>query len=368
MTALGCRGNQPGPGSRPVPRWLWVLAALAPTAVWFLMVKVDPGSLFLDWTIYRQGFGLWQSIGSPYVLLPAGWNPCETFPYLYPPTSWLLMPLSAVLPPIAAGLGILPLLLRPPRWWFVPIAAAFLIIGLGPALYLGNANALVAGLIVLSFVPGPVGGLAFGLVVGIKLYPIVLLPLLWGDRSRLKWFTAVLGGLALTGTVFFGVRGWIDFGTTLLNEGPHCGISWNPFADLGIARIAPAGLILIIGLALRSPTISLIGATWFSGVVTEHYFVTFAAALVVEPPLDATIGRLRTASFGLRLKLNRWFTRRARNRVHPGSMEPPSGQSDASSASRSPQTALRAGEFGDDRPPLLHNEAARLNPALDRPR
>jgi len=95
--------------------------------------------------------------------------------------------------------------------------------------------------------------------------------------------------------LFFGVQGWLDFATTLLREGPHPDISWNPFTSMGMARILPAGIIVLIGLGLRSPTIVLIGATWTSGVVTNHYLVTFAAILAVEPPLRETAARVQRA-------------------------------------------------------------------------
>jgi hypothetical protein len=280
-------------GARRPPLLFWLPIALLPTAAWLFILPLQSatGPPFLDWNIYRHGFDLWRSAGSPYELLPAGWNPYTTFPYLYPPTSWPLMLIAVALPPLAAGLGALPLLLRAPRLALIPVSAVLLTLGLGPALYLGNVNLLVAGLIVASFLPGRWGGTAFGALVAIKLYPIVLLPLLWADRSRLRWSLAVIAVLLISGTVLFGLGGWRDFLTTLLNEGPHPDISWNPFTNLGLARLLPAGLIVLGGLAVRSPTLTLVGATWASGVVTNHYLITFAAALAVEPRFRQTLRR-----------------------------------------------------------------------------
>lgn len=290
-------------GGRPVtaadandrrpPLLFWLPIALLPTAAWLFLLPFQSSTSppFLDWNIYRHGFDLWRSTGTPYVVLPPGWNPYTTFPYLYPPSSWPLMVVAALLPPVAAGLGALPLLLRPPRLSLVPVSATLLILGLGSALYLGNVNLLIAGLIVVSFTPGRLGGIAFGALACIKLYPIVLLPLLWSDRTRLRWAVGVLAALLVSGTLLLGFGGWHDFVTTLLNEGAHPDISWNPFASLGMIRILPAGLVALAGLMLRSPTITLLGATWTSGVVTGHYLITFAAALAVEPPIRETVRR-----------------------------------------------------------------------------
>ena len=46
-------------------------------------------------------------------------------------------------------------------------------------------------------------------------------------------------------------------------------------------------------MAVRSPTLTLLGATWASGVVTNHYLITFAAALALEPPVRASLAHLR---------------------------------------------------------------------------
>jgi hypothetical protein len=291
MTDIRSSAADVASDDRRPPLLFWLPIAILPTLVWLFVLPFQQatGPAFLDWNIYRHGFDLWRGTGSPYEVLPPGWNPFTTFPYLYPPTSWPLMLLAVALPPVAAGLGALPLLLRPPRLLLVPVSAALLIMGFGTALYLGNVNLIVAGLIICSFLPGRWGGLAFGALVGIKLYPIVLLPLLWADRTRLRWAVGTIGVLLASGTLLFGLTGWHDFLTTLLNEGPHPDLSWNPLATLGIARVLPAGLIALAGLALRSPTLTLLGATWASGVVTNHYLITFAAALAVEPPLRRTL-------------------------------------------------------------------------------
>jgi hypothetical protein len=287
-----------------LPRPLWIAVALVPVGIWLLIVRVDSASLFLDWSIYSRGWVLWRTAGTPYEVLAGGWNPCLSFPYVYPPSSWPLMPLAAALPAPLVAIGVVPVLVRPPRLWFVPLAVFCLAIGFGTALYLGNVNALVAGLLVLSFVPGRVGGIAFGLVVGLKLYPIILLPLLWGDRTRLRWFAVTFGGLAASGTLLLGPRSWLDFATTLVNEGPHCGTTWNPLAILGPLHYAAAGGIAALGLLAGSPTLTIVGVTWLSGVVTGHYLMTFAAALCVEPALAVTGAKLRRVAGAIRRGLD----------------------------------------------------------------
>lgn len=286
----------PVAADRRVPILLWLPVALLPALAWLFLLPFQSatGPPFLDWKIYREGLELWLARGTPYEVLPPGWDPFRMHPYLYPPTSWPLMLLAAVVPAGIVGLGAMPMLLRPPGLRLVPICAGLLVLGLGPALYLANVNLLVAGLIVLSFLPGRWGGLAFAALVAIKLYPIVLLPLLWGDRTRLRWFLGASGALFVSGTAFFGFAGWQTWIVTLLNEGPHPDISWNPFTNVGPLRIVPAGLIALAGLAARSPSLALLGATWASGVVTTHYLITFAAVLTVEPPLRRTVAHLRS--------------------------------------------------------------------------
>ncbi len=261
----------------------WLPVAVVATGAWWLIPdKIDVGPGF-DWQIYADGFRSWMQTGTPYTVPAQGWDPCREYPYLYPPTSWPLLPLAAALPYWLTAVGAVPLLLRPPAFVLVPVSAVLLFLGLGPAIYLANVNVLIAGLLILAFAPGRVGGVALAAAVAIKGYPIVLLPFLWRDRGRLTWFAGTLGVLAVSGTILFGIAGWTDFLTTLLRQGPHCDVSLNPFAGLGLARLVPAGVLVLAGLRLRSPTLTLLGATFATGVVTRHYLITFAAMLAVEP-------------------------------------------------------------------------------------
>lgn len=266
----------------PVPKPFWIAVAVASSAAWFVVGSVD-GPAGFDWAIYGEAFRRWQESGSPYQSVAAGWDPCREFPYLYPPSSWPLLPLAAVLPYELLALGALPLLSAAPRFGLLPVAAILLFVGLGPGLYLANINVLVVGLLALSFRPGRVGGLALALAVALKAYPIVLLPFLWGDRTRLRWFALALAALAASGTVLFGPGAWADLGMTLLRQGPHCDVGLNPLAGLGWWRLVPAALIAIVGWRFRSPTLALLGATLGTGVVTRHYLPTMAATLPHEP-------------------------------------------------------------------------------------
>jgi len=266
----------------PTPRWFWAIIAVASTAAWFLVGEVDAPFGF-DWSIYGEAFRRWRETGTPYQILPPRWDPCRDFPYIYPPSSWPLLPMAAYLPYQFLALGTVPVIWTPPRLGLIPLAAVFLFIGLGAALWLGNVNVLILGLLSLAFRPGRVGGIALALAVAIKGYPLVLLPLLWSDRTRLRWFLALAAGLAATGTMIFGPRAWVNVTVTLMREGPHCDVSLNPFAGLGWWRVAPAALLSLAGWRLRSPTLSLLGATFVTGVVTRHYLPTLAATLPHEP-------------------------------------------------------------------------------------
>ena len=266
--------------ARP-PRAFWLFVAVASTAAWFPIGSVD-APLGFDWSIYGDGFWLWRTTGSPYQVLPPGWDPCAQYPYLYPPSSWPLLPMAAYLPYQVVALGALPLLWMVPRLALIPLAGALLFVGLGPSLWLANVNVLVAGLLGLAFRPGRAGGLALALAVAIKGYPIVLLPLLWRDRVRLRWFAGIFIGLAVSGTIILGPGSWADMLGTLVREGPHCDPSLNPFAGLGWWRVVPAGLITVLGYRFRSPTLALLGATLVTGVVTRHYLLTLVAMLPRE--------------------------------------------------------------------------------------
>ncbi len=266
----------------PTPRPFWIAVAVVSTAAWFLVGSFDAPPGF-DWQIYGDGFRKWQQTGSPYEVLPPGWDPCRDYPYMYPPSSWPLLPLAATLPYQVVALGALPLLWTAPRLVFVPIAGALLFTGLGAGLWLANVNVLIAGLLSLAFLPGRAGGLALAIAVAIKGYPIVLLPLLWNDRVRLRWFMVTLAALAASGTVLLGPSSWRDMAVTLLGEGPHCDTSLNPFAGLGWWRIIPAAVIAATGWRLRSPTVTLLGTTLATGVLTRHYLPTLMATLPHEP-------------------------------------------------------------------------------------
>ena len=272
---------------RPLARWAWLVAVAAIGAGWYALYGAASGTeaRFLDWDIYAKAWNAWLAAGTPYTVPPTGWNPCVTYPYLYPPTSWPILVLAGLLPPVAAWLGVVPLLARPPRLWAAPVAVALLGIGLVPALYLSNVDLLVAALVVLAFVPGPIGGLALAGAVALKGYPIVLLPFLWRDGARLRALLIGLAVLAVSGTLLFGFRGWTDFVATLAGEGPSCSTAFNPFLALGAGRVIAALIACAAGLLLRSPALALLGATFLTGVVTQHYLVTIAAALLVEPAL-----------------------------------------------------------------------------------
>jgi hypothetical protein len=276
------RGREVVPGP-PASLWLWVPVALVPALVTLYLspaILVGP----LDWNLYRQDLAFWATQGSPYVVPAQAYSPYETYAYTYPPTSWPLL-LVSVLPAAFVWAAVIPLLARPPQIWLVPLSAALLSLGLAIGISLGNVSVLMAGLLVLSFQPGRVGGIAFAGVVALRLYPLVLLPFLWSDRVRLKWFMATFGFLLVSGTLLFGLAGWRDWALIIARLSSDIGLSWNPFGWLGALRIVPAIGISLLGLWLRSPTLTLLGATWINGHVTDHYLVTIAAVLPFEAPL-----------------------------------------------------------------------------------
>jgi hypothetical protein len=271
----------PGP---PASLMLWVPVALVPALVTLYLspaILVGP----LDWNLYREDLGYWLTRGSPYVVPAQTYSPYETYAYTYPPTSWPLL-LVSILPPAFVWVAVIPLLARPPQIWLVPVSAALLSLGLAIGISLGNVSVLMAGLLVLSFQPGKIGGIAFAGVVALRLYPLVLLPFLWSDRVRLKWFVATFGVLLVSGTLLFGLTGWRDWMLIIARLSSDIGLSWNPFGWLGALRIVPAIGIAVLGLWLRSPTLTLLGATWINGHVTDHYLITIAAVLPFERKLS----------------------------------------------------------------------------------
>lgn len=268
---------------------LWVLAAFLPTVLRFALFG-SVGSYGFDWSIYRHGLELWVSTGSPYQVPPPGWDPLVWSPYMYTPASWSLL-IATVLPAPLTLLALVPIAMTPPLFWLIPLGALFMLVGLGPAALSANVSLLVAGLLVLSFRPGRLGGLAFACALAIRPYPLVLLPFLWGDRERLRWFLGVTAALAASGTLLFGLDGWRDFVLTFLHESDNAP-SLSPFALLGSWRVVPALGVAALGLRLRSPTITLAGATWLGGYVSPHYYVTLAATL----PFERVCGLQRTPS------------------------------------------------------------------------
>ena len=281
---------------RPAPLRIWLPVVLIPTAVILVvapLILVGP----LDWNLYRQDLGLWLAHGSPYAVPPDVYNPYVTYAYTYPPTSWPLL-LVSLLPPAAVWIAVIPILARPPQRWLVPLSAGLLTVGLAVGISLGNVSVILAGLLALSFVPGAIGGVAFAGATALRLYPIVLLPFLWADRVRLRWFVGSFAVLLVTGTLLFGTAGWLDWALIVTRLSPSIGPSWNPFGPLGIARIVPALAVTAMGLLARSPTLTLLGATWVNGHVTDHYLATIAAVLPYEARLrwPQVLQRLRRAT------------------------------------------------------------------------
>lgn len=281
---------------RPVPRGVWLALFAAASIVSVVRVAAAGIGLFArDWGVYAVGRETWLATGSPYTIPPPGWDPTAVYPYLYPPSSWPLLVLTWLPWPVVL-LGLVPVALTPPRLGPAIAAFALCVIAIGPAIFLNNVNLLVAGLIVIAFRPGAVGGLALAAMTAVKGYTIALLPLLWGDRRRLAWALGVLAALAVSGTVIFGIGSWADFLTALLREGEYPpDMVFNPLTLLGPGRIVAAGALALVGIAVGSPTLTLLGATWVSAGTTIHYLVTFVAALCVEPPIrgrDLPVRRL----------------------------------------------------------------------------
>ncbi len=271
---------------RPVPLGIWLALIAAASLVWAVPAVVGGVSTFaLDWRIYADSRDLWLATGSPYLVPPTGWDPEQVFPYLYPPTSWPLLVVTYLPWPVLL-LGLVPIALTPPRLGPAIPAIALYAIAIGPSVYYGNVNLLVAGLIVLAFRPNVVGGLALAAATALKAYPIALLPLLWGDRRRLAWTLGALVVLAVSGTFVLGIGSWADFFATLLGEGPNTTATvFNPLVTLGQFRVVAAATLVVVGLALGSPTLTLLGATWLSPLTNIKYLLTFTAALCVEPPI-----------------------------------------------------------------------------------
>lgn len=278
---------------RRVPRGAWSIVLAGGLAVWIVpALAMGLTATFVDWQIYREAAALWHATGSPYPTLPAGWDPDIYHPYLYPPTSWPFLAIVDVIPPGILCLALAPFVLVRPRRWASPLVAILLLVAAVPTILLGNVNALVAGALVVAFLPGVAGGVGLAVAVALKGYPILLVPLLWRDRRRLLVAVAVLAALAISGTALWGFDGWANWLSLLSNEGRYVDtlnpLSDNRVASLGIALIGIAG-----GLVLGSPAIILTAFLLASPAVYVHYLLTIAAGLVSEPRLVGRTRRLR---------------------------------------------------------------------------
>jgi hypothetical protein len=276
---------------RRVPARYWIPSVALIAACWLV-----PALLFsipsnhVDWLIYRDAATRWFTTGSPYESLGMNWNPNTQFPYIYPPSSWPLLLLASILPAPLLLAAYVPFLVQRPRLAFAPLVLAFLVFSFGPAFYWGNVNILVAALIVLTALPGAAGGVALAVAVALKGYPIVLLPLFWGDRRRTQAFLVTFVFLAAVGTVLFGPDSWIQWIRSVLGEGDMIGQgnltgAINPLLPLGSFRYVVAGLIAVAGLLVASPTLTIVGVTLLFQGVSVHYLLTFAAAALIEPAL-----------------------------------------------------------------------------------
>ncbi len=258
---------------------VWIVPAVA--------AGVTP--FFVDWQIYREAAALWHATGSPYAAPPPSWNPDIYHPYLYPPTSWPFLAIVDVVPPGLLALGLLPFLAVEPRRWASPAVAILLFVAVAPTLLLGNVNALIAGSLVVAFLPGIAGGVGLAIAVAFKAYPILLVPLLWRDRRRMLTAAAVLGALALSGTLVWGPDSWAAWLHALATEGTYVD-SINPLSDNRAASLAVAAIGLVVGFVLGSPTLVLVASLFASPAIYVHYLLTVAAGLVSEPAL---VGRSR---------------------------------------------------------------------------
>jgi hypothetical protein len=276
---------------RRVPARYWIPSVALIAAFWIVpAVLYSIPSNHVDWLIYGDAATRWFATGSPFEPLGMDWNPNTQFPYIYPPSSWPLLLLALILPAPLLLAAYVPFLVQRPRLAFAPLALAFLVFSFGPAFYWGNVNILVAALIVLTALPGAGGGVALAMAVALKGYPIVLLPLFWGDRRRTRAFLVTVVLLAAVGTVLFGPDSWLQWIRSVLGEGDMIGQGnltgpINPLLPLGSFRFVVAGLIAVAGLLVASPTLALVGVTLLFQGVSVHYLLTFAAAALIEPSL-----------------------------------------------------------------------------------
>lgn len=170
---------------RRVSTGAWLAVLVAGLLVWVVpALAMRTTTTYNDWQLYREAAALWQSTGSPYQVLPAAWDPDLFHPYLYPPTSWPFLAIVEMVPPELLALSLLPFLAVRARRWASPFVAALLFVAAVPTILLGNVNALVAGALVIAFLPGIAGGIGLAVAIAFKAYPIVLVPLLWRDRRR----------------------------------------------------------------------------------------------------------------------------------------------------------------------------------------
>lgn len=283
---------------RRVSAGAWLVILAGGLLVWAMPAAAMglPGN-FVDWQLYREAAALWRSTGSPYQVLPAGWDPDLFHPYLYPPTSWPFLAIVEVVPPGLLAIGLLPFLAVRPRRWASPFVAALLFVAAVPTILLGNVNALIAGALVIAFLPGIAGGIGLAVAIAFKAYPIILVPLLWRDRRRMIAAAALLSILTLSGTLIWGLDSWVAWLTSLATEGRYVD-SINPLSDNRLASLAVAACGLVVGLVLGSPTLVLTASLLASPATSVHYLLTIAAGFVSEPPLAGRAQRWRAGRLG----------------------------------------------------------------------
>jgi hypothetical protein len=278
---------------RRVPVRVWLLVVAGGLLVWIVpAVAMGVKPYFVDWQIYREAAALWHATGSPYATPPPSWDPDVYHPYLYPPTSWPFLAIVDLVPAGLLALGLLPFLAVRPRRWASPAVALLLFAAAAPTILLGNVNALIAGSLVVAFLPGIAGGIGLAVAVAFKAYPIVLLPLLWRDRRRMLAAAALLGFLALSGTIVWGPGSWAAWLQALSTEGSYVD-SLNPLSGNRPASLAVAVVGLLVGFVLGSPTLVLGASLFASPAIYVHYLLTVAAGLVGEPPLAGRSRRWR---------------------------------------------------------------------------
>lgn len=164
------------------------------------------------------------------------------------------------------------------RWWVVPLVGFGLLLspaGLGSIL-VGSQGPLVAALVGLAWVrPGRWSGVGLGVAATLKMFPLLLIPMLWanGRRRMAAVASTVFVGSNAVGLLLPGVT--VGGSVKVMLDQPNTGVPWNLSPELPTVAVVAvgAGLVWLSRRMSFSAVMSVgcVGMLVLSPVVWGHY-------------------------------------------------------------------------------------------------